>query len=120
MSVADNEFNPCMSQIIYPILGYLTYSAEKHDKAVADLKKLMAMVNAQLSSREYLLGSQVTLADIILVCTLVSLYKMFFDAEFRAAYPKTNAWFTRCCNLPEFKSVLGEVVLCEVAQQCKA
>ena len=41
------------------------------------------------------------------------LFVQVLDPSFREPYPNVNRWFTTCINQPQFKSVLGEVKLCE-------
>lgn len=55
----------------------------------------------------------VTLADITMAIYLLHLFKMVFEPAFVKPYEHVVRWFTTCVNQPEFKSVLGEVVLCE-------
>jgi elongation factor 1-gamma len=53
------------------------------------------------------------LADIVLVCSLVPFYKNVFEASFVTPFKNVTRWFTTCINQPHFKSVLGQVQLCE-------
>ena len=39
------------------------------------------------------------------------------EPEFRAPYTHVNRWFLTCINQPQFRTVLGEVVLCEKMAQ---
>jgi elongation factor 1-gamma len=57
-------------------------------------------------------GDKMSLADIVVASALVYPMKLLMDASFRAPFPNTMRWFNTCVNQPEFKAVIGEVVLC--------
>jgi elongation factor 1-gamma len=40
-----------------------------------------------------------------------------FDPEYRAPFVHVNRWFVTCVNQPQFRAVLGDVVLCEKMAQ---
>jgi elongation factor 1-gamma len=86
-----------------------------HDKAVEDLNKALATLERHLLSRTFVVGEAVTLADIVLVAALFYPFKLVLDAGARAPYPSVTRWFLTCVNQPAFRSVLGDVPLCEVA-----
>lgn len=76
----------------------------------------MAFLNTVLLKKTYLVGESISLADIVVFCSLLGLYRMVFDAAFRKPYTNVNRWFVTLMNQPEFKAVIGETVLCEKAQ----
>jgi len=97
---------------IYPILGLIENNPDVTSKAKADVRKALGVLNTHLLSKTFLVGERITLADIIVTCTLYRLYTMVLDTGFRKAFANTNRWFTTCVNQPEFQSVMGEVSLC--------
>merc|ERR1712053_67810 len=62
--------------------------------------------------RTFLVGERVTLADIAVACTLLSLYKQVLDPAFRGSFTNVNRWFTTVVNQPNAKAVIGQVNLC--------
>jgi elongation factor 1-gamma len=66
-----------------------------------------------LSTRTYLVGEHVTLADIAVFSALSSLFKLVLDDEARKASPNVTRWFTTIANQPEVKSVIGEPALAQ-------
>merc|ERR1711874_499825 len=68
----------------------------------------------------FLVGERISLADIAVACTLLSLYKQVMDPSFRGAFGNVNRWFTTVVNQPNAKAVLGEVVLCSKEAQFDA
>jgi len=115
VNIAENEIAPAAATWIYPILGFVPFNHENTEKAKADLKKTMGVFNNILATRTYLVGEAPTLADIHVVVALLHLYKLVFDATFRAAFGNVNRYFLTMVNQPEFKAVIGEVALPEKA-----
>merc|ERR1712059_67410 len=62
--------------------------------------------------RTFLVGERVTLADITVACTMLSLYKQVLDPAFRQPFGNVTRWFTTVVNQPHAKAILGDVVLC--------
>jgi len=96
-----------------PIFGYLTEVPAATTAAKEDIQKALSTLNSHLHHSTFLAGERITLADIIVSLHLLPLYKMVLDAESRAPHSNTNRWFLTCINQPEFKEVIGELVLCE-------
>lgn len=67
-------------------------------------------------NKTYLVGDNITLADISMVCMLFELFKRVVDPEFRKPFKNVMRWYTTCNNQPEFVSVLGAPQLCEKTQ----
>jgi len=98
---------------LYPIAGFLNNNPTATNKAKADIRKGLGILNDYLQTRTYLVGHRVSLADIIVVCSLYNLYTTVLDLGFRKPFSHTNRWFLTCVNQPEFRAVLGEVQLCQ-------
>lgn len=73
----------------------------------------MDILNKHLLSRTYLVGERITLADIVVACTLLNLYQHVLDANFRKPYQNTNRWFNTVLNQPQVKAVIKDFKLCE-------
>merc|ERR1712240_406610 len=59
-----------------------------------DIKAALKTLNDHLLTRTFLVGERVTLADISVACTLLSLYKQVLDPAFRGSFTNVNRWFT--------------------------
>lgn len=97
---------------IYPVMGLLPYSAATASKAKTDFARALAVLEAHLVDKTYLVGNKITLADITVATTLVYPFKFVADASYRSAFPNTMRWFDTCVNQPQFEAVIGSVVLC--------
>ena len=91
----------------------MPYNAAATEKAKSDLAKALAILDAHLLDKTYLVGHKITLADITIVSALVYPFKFVADASFRAPFPNVVRWFTTCVNQPSFEAVIGSVVLAD-------
>jgi len=105
---------------VYPVLGMMEDVPSATKDAQEDVKKALKEMEQQLSKTDFLVSSFVTLADIVLVCALKEGFKRVFDPNFRKPFPKTCQWFEKCCKMPQFKTVLGDVKLCAAPEKPRA
>lgn len=110
---SQNELEIPVCMWIYPIFEFLPPNPKAVGKAKQDVKKALKVLDNHLASRSFLVGRKVTLADIVLVSTLVYPFKMVFDAKFRAQFPHVTRWFMTCVAMPQFTDVVNEVNLCK-------
>ncbi|KAJ3217502.1 Elongation factor 1-gamma [Clydaea vesicula] len=119
IALADNEFSPIAAAWLYPIFGYYPFDHKSTEKAKADAKKVLSVLDAHLLHHTFFVGETVTLADISLVSALVGFYKTVFSPEFRASFKNVTRWFLTCVNQPHFKTVYGEVALATAMKVAK-
>merc|ERR1712179_547096 len=112
MCMADNDILPGACTWVFPTLGIMQFNKNATERAKEDIKAAMKTINDHLLTRTFLVGERLTLADIAVACTLLSLYKQVFEPAFRGPFTNVNRWFTTVINQPNAKAVLGEVVLC--------
>merc|ERR1711976_1077479 len=80
----------------------------------------MTTLNDHLLHHTFLVGERVTLADIVVACTMLSLYQNVLDPGFRKSFGNVNRWFTTIINQPQVKKVVGAVALAEKMGQFDA
>lgn len=114
MDFCANELENPRAAMIYPTLGFMAFNQEIHNAAVADMTTCLTVLNDHLLKNSFMVGKQITLADIALVSALNELYSKFFAPSFIGKFSNVTRWFTTCCNQPEFIQVLGKVVLNKV------
>merc|ERR1712066_649824 len=66
------------------------------------------MGNDHLLTRTFLVGERISLADIVVCCTLLSVYKQVLDPAFRKPFVNVNRWFLTVVNQPNVKAVIGD------------
>ena len=88
---------------------------DSYAKAKKDLGAALAVLEKHLAdgSKKYLVGSQMTLADISIASALVYPFKLVCDPKFLKQYGNVTRWFADCVGQDEFKAVIGDVVMCK-------
>lgn len=79
------------------------------EAAMAALKRALSALNTHLTSRTYLVGHAVTLADIVMGCNLSVGFRMIMTKSFTAEFPHVERYFWTIVNQPNFKKIIGEV-----------
>merc|ERR1719419_798623 len=90
----------------------MQYNKTATERAKEDIKAALKTLNDHLLTKTFLVGERLTLADIAVACTMLSLYKQVLDPAFRKPFTNVNRWFTTVVNQPNAKAVLGQVDLC--------
>lgn len=85
----------------------------RYEKAKEDLAKALTTLNNYLANNTYLVGDQITLADIIIASTLLYPMKLVADETYRKPFEHVVRWFQSCVSQPEFEAVVGKVEMCK-------
>merc|ERR1711988_820752 len=112
MCMADNEILPAACTWVFPTMGIMQFNKTATERAKEDVKVAMKTLNDHLLTRTFLVGERLSLADIAVACTMLSLYKQVLDPAFRKPFVNVTRWFTTVVNQPHAQAVLGEVTLC--------
>jgi len=112
LEFSTHELEVPLMTWIYPVMGLMEDTPVATDMAKGDVRKAFAVLEERLKVSTHLVGDFVSLADIVVVCSLWEGFTRVFDPVFRKPFPKTCAWFETCCALPQFRCVLGELTLC--------
>jgi len=113
LSFADNEILPAVYSWVYPTVGIISVDSSVIDSGKSNLKKLLGVLNTHLLSHTWLVGERLTLADIVVGCSLLQAYQTVLEPKTRNAFPNVNRWFLTFVNQPQVKKILGEVKLNE-------
>lgn len=65
LDLITNEYVPSLTVLIHPVLGFYPGDAERDHQAREELKKNFAILNDHLKLNNFLVGTQVTAADIV-------------------------------------------------------
>ncbi|XP_012169313.1 elongation factor 1-gamma [Bombus affinis] len=110
---ADSEILPASCAWVFPLLGIMPYHKQNVEHAKDDVKKALTALNSHLLTRTYLVGEQLTLADISVAMTLLHLYQYILDPNLRKPYQNVNRWFQTVIHQPESIAVIGLFKLAE-------
>jgi len=106
---ATNEIDTNIGLWLYPRLGYAPYLPPAEEAAIARLKRALGALNTHLTSKTFLVGESVTLADIILTCNLLLGIKTVCTKSFTSEFPHVERYFWTLVNQPKFHKVVGAV-----------
>ena len=115
ISVADNEVVRTLSAWVYPLLGYTSFEASAVKAAAVEAHKVFSALDKILMPRTFLVGERITLADIIMFCSVMPAFKLVLDRTERSKYINLTRWFCTLSAQAEFVAVIGEFELCEEA-----
>lgn len=115
LEFATHELEVPLFTWLYPTMGLMPDEPEITEEAKQDVCGAMATLEARLASSDFLVGDFLTLADIVVVCSLREGFTRVFEPAFRKPFPKTCAWFDKCCAMAQFKAVFGDTKLCSKA-----
>jgi elongation factor 1-gamma len=117
LNFADSDVLPAACTWVFPCLGIMQYNKTASERAKEDIKKAMTALNDHLLHHTFLVGERVTLADIVVACTMISLYQNVLDPGFRKPFGNVNRWFTTVVNQPQVKKVVGAINLADKMAQ---
>jgi glutathione S-transferase len=78
--------SPVAFALTAPVFGWDTFSKERYQLARVDLDKLLRIIDDHLKINSFLVGNQVTIADILLVGTLHSIFRFILEENSRKTY----------------------------------
>ncbi|CAG0888836.1 unnamed protein product [Darwinula stevensoni] len=113
LSFAQHEIYPSSCIWVYPCLGIIQYNKQETEDAKKEIKRALGVLDNHLLHRTFLVTERVSLADVIVCCTLLHLYTHVLDPKFRESFKNVTRWFTTMVNQPQVKKVIGEVTLCQ-------
>ena len=114
-SFAESEILPASCAWVFPLLGLVPPNKNTTERAIRDVNAVFLYLNNHLLDNTFLVGDQITLADIIVFCNLLYLFQYVADKEFRAPYTSLNRWFLTMLHQPQVKAVVKDFKVCEVA-----
>jgi len=112
MAFAESELLPAVCAWTFPMQGIIQQNKVTCERAKEELRWALAALDAHLLPRTYLVGERLTLADVVVCCTLLSAYQLAMDPEFRRPFGNVTRWFNTIVNQPQVKAVIGQVKLC--------
>ena len=70
----------------------MQFNKTSTERAKEDIKKAMTALNEHLLHHTYLVGERVTLADVVVACTMISLYQNVLDPGLRHYFKYEHAF----------------------------
>lgn len=92
---------------LFPLTSILIL-LKAEEAAISALKRGLGALNTYLSSKTFLVGDSVTLADIIMTCNLVLGFTRILTKSFTSEFPHVERYFWTMVNQPNFRKILGD------------
>ena len=90
-------------KIVKPRLGLGEPDQGKLDEALTNFRRYAAVLNSRLDARKYVVGNDLTIADLTLATSLM--YAQQVDVPV-AQFPQIHAWFSRISELEAWKKTV--------------
>lgn len=108
------EILRCNKNIIYPIFGWTELIKENYDKDNNKLKEYLKLIDKNLEKNDYIVGNNLTVADIELFNHLRFLMMFHLPEPMRKKLMvNLNKWFEKMMNTDEAIKAYGRTVLCK-------
>jgi elongation factor 1-gamma len=101
--------------LIYPLYGFYEYNKVTADAATVAIKGHFETLNRHLEGKTYLVGSNVTVADVALFNHARFYFQLVLvEDQRKKLYPNFTAWFLNLAGTPQIISTYGRTLLCKV------
>ena len=118
MDFSSMEIGSLAYKLVYPILGLFEVSEHDIKEANNALKGHITTLNSHLENRQFLVGNQLTLADVCMFVALRHYFMLLWNKDFRAkVIPHLSKWFTEVASHSNVFKVVGKTVLCSNVQK---
>ncbi|CAH1426281.1 unnamed protein product [Lactuca virosa] len=97
-----------------PIFEHANYIKSAEERYIAAVKRGLGALNTHLASHTFLVGDDVTLADIIMTCNFAMCFKYLFTKSFTSEFPHVERYFWTMVNQPNVSKIIGEIKQAEV------
>ncbi|ODV88072.1 hypothetical protein CANARDRAFT_193144 [[Candida] arabinofermentans NRRL YB-2248] len=92
-SFVNSEWISTLVNFIYPLVGNLPYDKDTVDQASKDLDTFANIFEEQLKKTKYLVGDDVTLADLFAVQSVRWAFQYSWDKKWASNHPVLYKWF---------------------------
>jgi elongation factor 1-gamma len=112
---AEQELTPNVVPIwLMCLLKAVPFTKEKYTEHEAAVERAVKRLEVAVrGGRKYLVGEQLTLADIMVVSVLQLAGRLIFDKEMRGQAPGVEAYLKGIMEVPEMKEAFPPLELCE-------
>ncbi|KIJ64379.1 hypothetical protein HYDPIDRAFT_28820 [Hydnomerulius pinastri MD-312] len=114
---AESEIS-IMNELIFQMVNsYIAYNKAHHTTFAERQLRSLLTLESHLSTRTFVVGERITLADITIASTLSRAVSLTVDAQTRTKLPNTIRHLETVVNQPSLKDVYGEIQYVEKAVQ---
>jgi elongation factor 1-gamma len=106
---------PAGGPVAYAVLGHKVVAKEVYAEDLKTLKAHLKVLDSYLADKPFLVGENLTVADVVVALALLIPMQLVLDPAARSGMPHLTEWFEKCVGLPSFVRRLGYTKLCQVA-----
>ena len=106
---------PAVMPVAGSVLGHKTIPKEVYAEHLKTLKSHVKVLDSYLADKPFLVGENLTVADVVVALALLIPMQLVLDPAARSGMPHVSEWFEKCVGLPSFVRRLGYTKLCQVA-----
>lgn len=110
----ESELVTHSSPWVYLMLKMMPYNEATHTKAASQFERALGRVEAAVKGgKKFLVGDQLTLADLMVASVLFYSSAFLLDAEMQKTAPAAIEYLKSIAAVPEFAKYFGEYKPCE-------
>lgn len=113
VAFAQSKVWIALMPVLKAALGHEIVTADKFSAGVKDIKAVCKVLNDHLKNKHFLVGDNLTIADVVVSCALIVAFQTVLDAGFRKGFSAVSEWFEKCMGLPSFVRRLGYIKMTE-------
>lgn len=98
---------------VYPIFGFRDYVKENSDNAQKNFRETLRLLDTHLEGKTYVVGQNVTLADLELFYVIKPYFELLFVDQIRKQFMNVLNWFNNLANNQNILQSYGRVILCK-------
>ncbi|KAI1841089.1 hypothetical protein JX265_013921 [Neoarthrinium moseri] len=107
---AENELTlNIMIPAVMSVFKVMPYDEKRYDFHAANVERALKRLEVAAKGKKYLVGEQLTLADIMVAGPLFFGLAFLVDSEMKKAVPETVRYLQGLSELPEFKAAFGDL-----------
>jgi len=110
---AVSELDAPIITLILPVAGWAEFDKEKNKKAITDSMAALKILDNHLRVTNYIVGNNITIADVAIASLLVNPFKFLWEDKFRKNIPSVTKWFESIAQHAAFTQVWGKIRLCQ-------
>lgn len=109
------ELQPLAPQFLYQIFGFefpgLSYEKDGMFKAKAEFLKRISHLNTSLNGKDFIVGSEMTIADVALINSTVQFLTFCVADKQRKGFANVYKWLENCAQNAAFQKWFGRLRL---------
>ena len=111
VSYSNSTVAPTTFPVYCGIFGWSEVGEKDYNEASKNLKSQVKVLNTALEGKKYLVGNDLTLADLIMANTLQYGFQTVLDGGFRKAMKNIETWATSIYALPDYVDISGKIIM---------